>query len=64
MRNRPTRYEVDGRVAAFLPLTYVVNLLRGLWIGKTWGQQVQAVIVLLVVLVVGVVISFLTIKWE
>ena len=64
MRNRPTRYEVDGRVAAFLPLTYVVNLLRCLWIGETWGQQVQAVIVLLVVLVAGVVISFLTIKWE
>ena len=27
------------KVSAFLPLTYVVNLLRGLWIGEPWGRS-------------------------
>lgn len=56
--------ETIRRVSAFLPLTYVVDLLRGLWIGESWGQQSVAVIVLLAILVVGVGISFLTFKWE
>ncbi len=56
--------ETIRRVSAFLPLTYVVDLLRGLWIGESWGQQTQAVLVLLAILVAGVVISFLTFKWE
>ncbi len=56
--------ETIRRLSAFLPLTYVVNLLRGLWIGQSWGQQSQAVVVLFAILLAGVVISFLTFKWE
>ncbi len=51
-------------VARFLPLTYVVNLLRGLWIGEAWSQLWTEVFVLAGLLVAGVVISILTFRWE
>jgi ABC-2 type transport system permease protein len=52
------------RFSAFLPLTYVVTLLRGLWIGESWGMHVTEAVVLASMLVVGVVISALTFRWE
>lgn len=52
------------KVSAFLPLTYVVNLLRGLWIGETWGQHSTEALVLAAMLVVGVFISLKTFRWE
>ena len=52
------------KVASFLPLTYVVNLLRGLWIGETWGQHTTDVIVLLIMFVVGAVVSVKLFRWE
>jgi len=27
------------KVSAFMPLTYVVNLLNGLWVGEPWGSH-------------------------
>jgi ABC-2 type transport system permease protein len=48
----------------FLPLSHVVKLVRGLWIGDTWGQHTTEVIVLLGVLIVGTAISVRTFKWE
>ena len=30
----------------FLPLTHVVTLLRGLWIGESWSQHTSEVIIL------------------
>lgn len=48
----------------FLPLTHVVTLLRGLWIGDAWSQHNTEVIVLLGLLVVGVLISVKTFRWE
>jgi ABC-2 type transport system permease protein len=52
------------KVSTFLPLTYVVNLLRGLWIGETWSQHTTDAIVLAAMLVVGVLISVRTFRWE
>ena len=52
------------KISTFLPLTYVVNLLRGLWIGETWSQHTTNVIVLAAMLVVGVVISIRTFHWD
>ncbi|NLT73881.1 MAG: ABC transporter permease [Chloroflexi bacterium] len=52
------------KVSAFLPLTYVVNLLRGLWVGESWGQHTTNVVVLSVLLVAGLAISALTFRWE
>jgi len=48
----------------FLPLTPVVNLLRGLWEGETWGKHVSDAGFLAVILVVGVLVSAKTFRWE
>jgi ABC-2 type transport system permease protein len=52
------------KVAAFLPLTHVVNLLRGLWNGEPWSMHTPETIVLAAMLVVGVVISVWLFRWE
>jgi ABC-2 type transport system permease protein len=52
------------KVSTFLPLTYVVTLLRGLWVGDPWSEHTTEVFVLLAILVVGVVISIKTFRWE
>jgi ABC-2 type transport system permease protein len=52
------------KISAFLPLTYVVNLLRGLWIGETWSQHITEAIVLGAMLLIGVLISVRTFRWE
>ncbi|MCJ7622969.1 MAG: ABC transporter permease [Anaerolineaceae bacterium] len=56
----------DGvrKVSNFLPLTHVVTLLRGLWIGDPWSQHITEVIVLASLLAVGVIISARTFRWE
>jgi len=52
------------KVSAFMPLTYVVNLLGGLWTGEPWSQHTTDAIVLAVLLVAGVLISIKTFRWE
>lgn len=52
------------KVSAFIPLTYVVNLLRGLWIGETWGNHLLDVGVLAGMLVLGISVSLKTFRWE
>jgi ABC-2 type transport system permease protein len=56
--------ETIKKFSNFLPLTYVVNLLRGLWIGESWGAHVIEIIVLMSMLVVGVFASIKTFRWE
>jgi len=52
------------KVSNFIPLTYVVNLLRGLWYGESWGNHLLDVGVLAGMLVLGVVVSAKTFRWE
>jgi ABC-2 type transport system permease protein len=52
------------KISAFLPLTYVVNLLRGLWIGEAWSQHWLDVGVLAGILLAGIAISVKTFRWE
>jgi ABC-2 type transport system permease protein len=52
------------KVAAFMPLTYVVNLLRGLWTGEPWGDHLLEVGLLAGMLVLGVIVSVKTFRWE
>ena len=56
--------ETIKNISTFLPLTYVVNLLRGLWIGEAWSQLTTEVTVLAAILVVGVLVSVKTFRWE
>jgi ABC-2 type transport system permease protein len=52
------------KISRFLPLTYVVTLLRGLWIGDAFSLHLSEVFVLLGILVLGVLISIKTFRWE
>jgi len=52
------------KVAKFLPLTYVVNLLRGLWIGDSWDSHWLDVGVLTGMLLLAIIISVKTFRWE
>jgi ABC-2 type transport system permease protein len=56
--------ETIKKVSTFLPLTHVVTLLRGLWIGESWSQHTTEVFVLVAILVAGVLISIKTFRWE
>jgi len=52
------------RTAQVLPLTHVVTLLRGLWMGETWGDHLRETGILLALLIVGVLVSAKTFRWE
>jgi ABC-2 type transport system permease protein len=51
-------------ISTFLPLTYVVNLLRGLWIGESWSLHTTNILVLAGIMVVSVLVSIRTFRWE
>lgn len=50
------------RVGDFLPLTHVINLIKDVWFGEGWNMVALAV--LLGLLVVSVVVSSRTFRWE
>ena len=52
------------KVSAFMPLTYVVNLLRGLWLGEPWGIHLLDVGVLTGMLLLGIIVSAKIFRWE
>lgn len=52
------------KVSRYLPLTYVVNLLRGLWVGNPWSAHLTDTLVLSGVLILGLLISIKTFRWE
>jgi ABC-2 type transport system permease protein len=56
--------ETIKKIGNFLPLTYVVNLLKGLWFGESWTSHLLDCGVLLVILILGTLISIKTFKWE
>lgn len=51
-------------ISQFLPLTPVVNLLRGLWKGAGWGGHLGDVLFLTVVFLVGSAVAAKTFRWE
>ncbi len=52
------------KYAEILPLTHIVNLLRGLWIGNSWNQHLKEVGILAMLFVLGIIISAKTFRWE
>jgi len=51
-------------VSRFIPLTHVVTLMRGLWVGESWAKHRTEVAVLGGVLVVGIILSARLFRWE
>ena len=51
-------------ISDYLPLTYVVRLLRGLWFGEPWGSLLLETSVLLGVLVTCTAIAVRLFRWE
>ena len=56
--------ETVRRISEFLPLTYAVELLRGLWFGNPWSDYLLATAVLLGVLVVCTALAARFFRWE
>ncbi|MCX7785438.1 MAG: ABC transporter permease [candidate division WOR-3 bacterium] len=52
------------KVAKVQPLTHVVNLLRGLWVGENWNKHITSVSFLLIPLIICITISAKTFRWE
>jgi len=50
--------------AQVLPLTHVVTLLRGLWMGDPWSKHLGEVGILAILLIAGVLVSSKTFRWE
>ena len=51
-------------ISKYLPLTYVVRFMKGLWIGNSWGEHWLDLAVILGLLVVGAIVSTITFRWE
>ena len=51
-------------LADFIPLTYVVKLMRGLWYGEPWADLRFDVLVLSVVLVAATALSVRFFRWQ
>jgi ABC-2 type transport system permease protein len=51
-------------ISNFLPLTYVVRLLRGLWFGDRWGSLLLETGVLVGVLVICTSVAVKLFRWE
>jgi ABC-2 type transport system permease protein len=56
--------DIMREIAKFIPLTYVVTLLQGLWKGEPWTQHWTEVIVLSVMLVVSSLVAIKVFRWE
>lgn len=56
--------ETIRNYSQILPLTHVVNLLRGLWIGDGWSVHFKEVAILSGMLLFGAAISAKTFRWE
>lgn len=52
------------RIADFLPLTYAVKLLRGLWFGEAWGKHLLETAVLGGILIASTALSARLFRWE
>jgi ABC-type polysaccharide/polyol phosphate export permease len=51
-------------VSKFMPLTYVVRFLKGLWIGNSRGAHWLDITVIIGLLIAVTIISTITFKWE
>jgi ABC-2 type transport system permease protein len=51
-------------VSQFIPLTYIVRLLKGFWLGETWSRHMLDLAVLLVLMLVSLLVSIKVFRWD
>jgi ABC-2 type transport system permease protein len=51
-------------IARYVPFTYAVSLLRGLWRGDGWAAHATDIAALVVVFVICTVVSTKVFRWE
>jgi ABC-2 type transport system permease protein len=56
--------EVLQKVSEFLPLTYVVRLIQGLWFGEAWSALWLPTLVLAGILLAGTALATRFFRWE
>jgi ABC-2 type transport system permease protein len=56
--------EALRNVSDYLPLSQVVGLLQGLWVGDPWQDHMRETWILVAMLAVGVILSARTFRWE
>jgi len=56
--------EVLQKVSEFLPLTYVVRLIQGLWFGEAWNSLWLPTLVLAGILLAGTALATRFFRWE
>jgi ABC-2 type transport system permease protein len=52
------------KVSDYLPMSYVVRLIQGLWFGNSWMDLWLPVLVLVGMLVLGTFLSSKLFRWE
>lgn len=55
---------IRSYISPFLPVTYAVELLQGLWLGTPPGEFMLEIIILLGFLCLGLLIAVRTFRWE
>jgi ABC-2 type transport system permease protein len=55
--------ETAKKIAQFLPLTHLVALVRGLWIGGVWNAYMKETAVLAGMLIVCSLVVARTFRW-
>lgn len=62
--SREVLSESIRQFAQVLPLSHVVTLLRGLWVGDSWGNYPWETVILITLLIAVVLVSSKTFRWE
>jgi ABC-2 type transport system permease protein len=52
------------QVADFIPVTYVVALMRGLWAGEPWSTLRPDVAIFAAILVAGTTVAVRVFRWQ
>ena len=52
------------KVSDFLPMSYVVRLIQGLWFGDSWVDLWVPVLVLVAMLALGTLLSSRMFRWD
>ncbi|QSZ27199.1 ABC transporter permease [Aceticella autotrophica] len=52
------------KISKFIPLTYSVDLLKGVWLGGKLSDYTNDILILLIIMTISLLISIFTFRWE